>query len=183
MATDKHVPIINPANAVTASRFLTLPVFYYFVANGMYQWAVATVMICSLQDKLDGLVAKLFDCRSEFGAVLDALADGFCYGFFIIVLAAFSWVPWIPVVLLTVLGLINVYYRMVYAKRIGRKTNYKSYAMERVVAWAAYLGGFGGAGYQTDYMFWGCVVVMGIVVAHDVKRMGFDPVDVEAAAA
>lgn len=177
MAADKPVPIINPANAVTASRFLTLPPFLYFVSAGMYQLAVFTVFGCGMLDKLDGLVAKLFDCRSDFGAVLDAIADGFCYGFFIVTLAAYGWVPWIPVVIITALGLINLYFRTVYARRIGRKTNYKSYAMERVVAWAAFLGGFGGAGYRADYFFWGCVFVLAIVVAYDAKRMAFDPVD------
>ncbi len=183
MATDKPVSIINPANAVTSSRFLTLPAFIYFVANGMYQFAVATVFVCGILDKLDGLVAKIFDCKSEFGAVLDALADGFCYGFFIITLAAYGWVPWIPVVLITVLGVINVYFRTVYARRIGRKTNYKSWAMERVVAWAAYLGGFGGAGYQINYFYWGCVGALAVVVVWDAKRMAFDPIETESAVA
>lgn len=178
MATNRPVSIVNPANMVTASRFLTLPPFYYFVSTGAYQLVVAVVLVCSLLDKLDGLVAKLFDCRSEFGAVLDAVADGFCYGFFIIVLASHSWVPWLPVVLIVALGVTNLVFRIIYARRVGRgPTNYKSYAMERVVAWAAYLGGFGAAGYSIDYFYWGCVVVLAVVVIHDGKRMAFDPVE------
>ena len=68
------------------------------VDNGYHQWATLFILICGLLDKLDGLVAKLFDCRSAFGELFDAITDGICYGFCLIVVAAYGWAPVIPVV-------------------------------------------------------------------------------------
>ena len=116
---------LNPANAVTASRFLTLPPLLWAIQHGYRQWATLFILICGLLDKLDGLVAKLFDCRSAFGEVFDAITDGVCYGFALIVVAAYGWAPVVPVVAILVLGLANTAMRAVYAKRAGRTVNYK----------------------------------------------------------
>lgn len=169
-------PYINPANAVTASRFLTLPPFLYCIDHGWRDLAVLMVLVCGLLDKVDGAVAKLFDCKTDFGAFFDAIADAICYAFFPIVLAYYGWVPWQPVAVVFVLGLANTVFRGLYVKRIGKPINYQSFAMERVVAYAAYLGGFGAANYQVEYFYYGAAIAMAIVVAHDAKRMLIDPV-------
>src|SRR3984885_11303439 len=98
------VPRLNPANAVTASRFLTLPPLYWAIAHGYHQWATLFILICGTLDKVDGLVARIFDCRSAFGEVFDAITDALCYGFGLVVVAAFGWAPVAPVVLVVVLG-------------------------------------------------------------------------------
>ena len=51
---------VNPANAVTASRFLTLPVFVWAVSNSYYQVASVAIIVCGLPDLLDGAVARIF---------------------------------------------------------------------------------------------------------------------------
>ena len=38
----------NPANAVTASRFLTLPPLVWAVDHGYRQWATLLILICGL---------------------------------------------------------------------------------------------------------------------------------------
>jgi cardiolipin synthase (CMP-forming) len=167
---------INPANAVTASRFLTLPPFVYFIDRGMYQWALLTALVCGLLDLLDGWVAKIFDCRSGFGELFDAVADAVCYGFFMIVLAAYGRVPWVPVAGILAMGLVNMVFRGIYVRRVGRTTNYRSFAMERIVAFAAYLSGIGIAGIEVDFFYYLCALVMLVVLVHDGKRMLLDPV-------
>ncbi len=166
----------NPANAVTASRFLTLPPFVWAVANGYHQWATLILIVCGLFDKLDGAVAKLFNCKSAFGEVFDAIADGICYGFGLIVCAIYGWAPTIPVIAVLGLGGLNTVLRFVYARRAGRTVNYKSYAMERIVAYTGYLIGFATSGMEVTYFFWGIVAPFAIIVAHDAKRMLVDPV-------
>jgi phosphatidylglycerophosphate synthase len=167
---------INPANAVTASRFLTLPPFVYFVDQGLVQWATLMVIVCGVLDLFDGAVARAFRCITPFGEVFDALADGFCYGFMMITCMAYGLVPWVAVSVILGLGLLNLAMRTRYAKRAGRTTNYRSIAMERVVALAAYAGGFGVTGYEVNYYYYSCAVVMAVVVIHDTKRMLFDPI-------
>ena len=165
----------NPANAVTASRFFTLPPLMWAIDHGYRQWATLFILICGLLDKLDGLVAKVFNCRSAFGELFDAITDGICYGFALVLCAAYGWAPVVPVALAIGLGLANSAMRFVYAKRAGRATNYKSYAMERVVAYTGYLIGFATGGMEVRFYYWLFPVVMGLVIAHDAKRMLIDP--------
>ena len=167
---------LNPANLVTASRFFTLPPFVWAVHNGYHQWATLFVVICGLLDKADGLAAKIFDCRSTFGELFDAITDGICYGFCLIVLAAYGWAPLVPVIAVIGLGLGNSGLRAIYSKRVGRPVNYKSYAMERIVAYTAYLIGFATGEFEVTFYFWLFVPLMVIVVLHDTKRMLVDAI-------
>jgi phosphatidylglycerophosphate synthase len=166
----------NPANAVTASRFLTLPPFVWAVHTGHHQWATIFILICGVLDKLDGLAAKLFDCRSPFGELFDAITDGICWGFALIVVAAYGWAPVLPVVAIIALGLANTAMRGVYVRRAGRTVNYKSYAMERIVAYTGYLVGFATGGMLVDFFYWMFVPLMVAIVVHDTKRMLVDPI-------
>jgi phosphatidylglycerophosphate synthase len=169
-------PNINPANAVTASRALTLPPFVYFVDQGMQQWATLMVIVCGLLDLLDGAVAKWFDCRTPFGEMFDALADAVCYGFMMLIGVIYGMVPLFPFFVIVGMGVINTLMRGVYARRAGRTTNYRSFGMERVVAFSAYCGGFGITGYQVEYFYWCCAAVITVVMLHDTKRMLVDPI-------
>jgi phosphatidylglycerophosphate synthase len=167
---------LNPANAVTASRFLCLPPFAWAVVNGYHQWATLFILICGLLDKLDGLVARVFDCRSPFGEMFDAIADGLCYGFCLVLIAAYGWAPVFPVVMIIAMGLVNSAMRGIYAKRAGRTVNYKSYAMERLVGYTAYLIGFATGGMEVQFFYWAFVPLMLITLLHDAKRMLVDAV-------
>ena len=155
VATPRLVSPWNPANAVTASRYLTLPLLWWAIDHGSltridryHQYATLFIIICALLDKLDGLVAKVFHCRSAFGELFDAITDGICYGFGLILVAAYGWAPVVPVVFVVGLGLFNTSLRGVYLKRAGRAVNYKSYAMERIVAYTGYLIGFATSGME-----------------------------------
>ena len=171
---------LNPANAVTASRFLTLPPLWWAVAHGYHQHATLFIVVCGLLDKLDGLVARIFDCRSAFGELFDAITDGICYGFGLILVCAYGWAPVVPVGFVIGLGGINTALRFVYIRRAGRAVNYKSYAMERIVAYTGYLIGFATGGMEVAYFYWAFVPVMLVIVLHDAKRMLIDPVPASA---
>jgi phosphatidylglycerophosphate synthase len=121
--------------------------------------------------------------RSTFGELFDAITDGACYGFCLVVLVAYGWAPWIPVAIVLIAGGLNSLFRLIYVKRAGRAVNYKSYAMERMVAFVAYLVGFAVADYEVQYFYWTFVPLMVLVVAHDAKRMLLDSMPVPAVAA
>jgi phosphatidylglycerophosphate synthase len=175
-AAPRKVSPFNPANAVTASRFITLPFLYWAVMDDQRQWATIFILICGLLDKLDGLVAKVFNCRSAFGEVFDAITDGICYSFGLILVAAHGWAPWIPVIAIIFLGTANTLMRFIYAKRAGKVANYKSYAMERLVAYTGYLIGFATGGMEVTFYYWAFPPLMFIIIAYDTKRMLIDPV-------
>jgi phosphatidylglycerophosphate synthase len=176
VTTPRQVSPYNPANAVTASRFLTLPPFVWAVDSGYPQWATLFILICGVLDKLDGAVAKLFDCRSAFGEVFDAITDGICYGFAMIIVIAYGWAPVIPAIIMVALGVTNTALRFVYARRAGRAINYKSYAMERVVGFFGFLIGFATGRIEVDYYYWGFVPIFALVVLHDARRMLLSPI-------
>lgn len=167
---------VNPANAITASRYLTLPAFVYWMGRGDYQPAALAVVVCGVLDLFDGAVARAFKCTSGFGELLDAITDAICYAFFTLFLAAYGKLPWVPVIAIISLGTFNTVLRAIYVKRAGRATNYRSYAMERVVALAAYLSGFGVTGFEPAYYSWACAGLMAVIMVHDTKRMVVDPI-------
>ncbi len=74
-----------------------------------------------------------------------------------------------------VMGVANIVMRGVYAKRARRTTNYRSYAMERLVAYLCYLIGLGCADYNIQLFTWAFPLLMAIVMVHDTKRMLIDP--------
>ena len=167
---------VNPANAITAARYLTLPPFVHWLDRGQYQYAMLMVVVCGGLDLIDGAVARLFNCASGFGELLDAITDAICFGFFLVVLGWYGRLPWLPVLGIIGIGIINAGFRAVYARRVGRAVNYRSYAMERLVAYTVYLVGFGVADFEAAYFSWVTFAVMVIVVLHDTKRMLIDPV-------
>ncbi len=173
MATTSN---LNPANAVTASRFLCLPAFFYAVERGDMQLALLVTLICGLLDKVDGLAARIFDCKTPFGEIFDGIADGICWGVLLMALPFYGLAPWGPVIAIVLLGLFNLGERMLYARRAGRTVNYRSYAMERLVAYAAFLVGFAVADFMVSFFYWIFLGLMIITVAHDTKRMLIDPI-------
>ncbi len=175
-AATRPVSRWNPANAVTASRFLTLPPFVWCVAHDYLQWATLFMLVCGLLDKADGLVARVFHCKSAFGELFDAITDALCYGFGLVLVAAYGWAPVIPVALVIGLGIANIVMRVAYGLRAQRATNYKSYAMERLVAYTGYLIGFATAGFEVTFYFWMFPPVMLTILCYDAKRMLVDPV-------
>ena len=167
---------VNPANAMTASRFLTVPALIYCVHRGDYQYASVLMLICAMLDVFDGKVAKLLGCTSQFGEIFDAVADAVCYGAFFLTLAIYEWLPRLPVAIIVGAGLLNVVMRAAYARRAGKAVNYRSWAMERVVGYGCFLIGAGLCRYEVHFYSWAYVTVMVLVLLHDTKRMLIDPV-------
>jgi len=167
---------LNPANAITASRYFTLPAFLYYVDKGMMQHAVLMIIVCGVMDLFDGPVARKFNCTSGFGEMFDAVTDALCYAFFLIVEVKYGLIPLIPMLMFVGLAVVNAVLRLVYARRVGRTTNYRSWAMERLVAYTAYLAGLALVPFETAFFAWAIPFFMAIIVIHDFKRMVLDPV-------
>ena len=169
----------NPANAVTASRFLTLPPLAWAIDQGKPQLATLLLLVCGLLDLVDGVVARICKCQTSFGAVFDAFADAFCYGFAMLLVAIYGWAPWLAVAIILTLGVVNMGLRAVYARRAGRTINYYSPAMERLVGFAAYLAALATAHYHAAWFYWTFTGLLIVVIARDAKRMVLDPIPAE----
>ncbi len=66
---------INIPNILTVLRILVTPLFVIFLIRDLYGYALLAFVFAGISDGLDGLVARMFNQRSDLGAVLDPIAD------------------------------------------------------------------------------------------------------------
>ena len=66
----KHIP-----NALTIVRFILIPFIAYFILTGKYIGAFIMLTISGLTDILDGFIARKFNFITNFGKLIDPLAD------------------------------------------------------------------------------------------------------------
>jgi len=108
--------IFNPAIYLTFSRFLLVPVFIYFFLIENFTYAVIVLIIASITDVTDGLLARKFNMGTKLGSVLDPLADKFLMMISFIVLSAQGVLPaWLALIVIgrdfyIVFGLVYIYY-------------------------------------------------------------------------
>ena len=66
----KHIP-----NILTIIRFLLIPVILIYIFTGNYILALVVFTISALTDIADGFIARKFNLVSNFGKLMDPLAD------------------------------------------------------------------------------------------------------------
>lgn len=66
----KYIP-----NTLTIVRFLLIPVIIIACVQEEYIWAIAILTISGLTDILDGTIARKYNLISDFGKLMDPLAD------------------------------------------------------------------------------------------------------------
>lgn len=66
----KHIP-----NILTIIRFLLIPLILYFISQGHYVEGFVFFTISGFTDVLDGFIARKFNLISNFGKLMDPLAD------------------------------------------------------------------------------------------------------------
>ena len=66
----QHLP-----NLITLSRMALVPVLILLLKDQRYGMALAVFVIAGVSDALDGYLAKRLGVQSQFGAVLDPVAD------------------------------------------------------------------------------------------------------------
>lgn len=84
--TGQKEKIVNIPNALSAYRLLALPFIIYSIVAANKHLFIILISINLITDILDGLIARLFHLKTEFGARLDSIAD---MGTFIMALAGF----------------------------------------------------------------------------------------------
>lgn len=66
----KHIP-----NILTIIRFLLIPIILIYIFTGNYILALIVFTISALTDIADGFIARKFNLVSNFGKLMDPLAD------------------------------------------------------------------------------------------------------------
>ena len=93
----KHIP-----NILTIMRFIFIPIILRAIFDGNYILGIIFFTVSGLTDVLDGFIARKFNLVSNFGKLMDPLADKLTQ---ISVLAALVSVKIIPVWILTIVVL------------------------------------------------------------------------------
>lgn len=66
----KHIP-----NILTVLRFFLIPFTVYFLVNNQFILAIVFLVLSGLTDVLDGAIARKFNFITNFGKLIDPLAD------------------------------------------------------------------------------------------------------------
>jgi len=62
-------------NALTVFRIILIPVFIYFALNDYFFLTLVVFVVAALTDTFDGVIARKFGYVSNFGKIVDPLAD------------------------------------------------------------------------------------------------------------
>ncbi|MCC5979417.1 MAG: CDP-alcohol phosphatidyltransferase family protein [Salinarimonas sp.] len=85
-------------NLITVFRLVLVPLVIVAILQGAWVAAFAMFVIAGISDGLDGYIARRFDQRSEFGAMIDPLADKALLISIFVTLAIVAQIPaWIAV--------------------------------------------------------------------------------------
>jgi cardiolipin synthase len=110
--------VLTVPNALSLLRLLLIPVFLVLLIAEQYLWALATLVVSSITDFVDGYIARRFNQISRVGQLLDPAADRLFIFSTLIGLAVRGFLPWWLVgvivardLLLVVLGVILAQHR------------------------------------------------------------------------
>jgi cardiolipin synthase len=67
--------MFNIPNILTLLRILSVPVFLSLLVEGENDWALVIYLLAGVTDAVDGMVARMWNMRTELGAHMDPLAD------------------------------------------------------------------------------------------------------------
>lgn len=99
-AAPRRVSLYNPANVLTASRLVLIPVFAalviasQLVTPGWRILACGVFFVASATDFVDGWIARRFQLVTSFGKVADPIADKALTGTALVLLSAYDRLSW-----------------------------------------------------------------------------------------
>ena len=102
---EHHVSLWNVPNVLTVFRLVLVPVFIWLMfleASAARWWAVLVFMVAAATDQLDGHIARSRNLITDFGRLMDPIADkALTLGAFI-VLSIAGLLPWWVTILIAV---------------------------------------------------------------------------------
>lgn len=72
---EKNAKYFNISNSLTFARILLIPFIVLGIVHHMWLRVFILLIVAGLTDVLDGHLARRFNLRTEFGAILDPIAD------------------------------------------------------------------------------------------------------------
>ena len=106
-------------NVLTLVRIFLTPVLVWFLLDGRLTSALIVFFIAGMTDALDGLIARVFNQQSRFGAYIDPLADKILLVTSFVILGYIGLVPtWLAIIavsrdIMILLGLFTLMFHQV----------------------------------------------------------------------
>ncbi|HSK68563.1 MAG TPA: CDP-alcohol phosphatidyltransferase family protein [Candidatus Limnocylindria bacterium] len=98
--TRKKPGILNVPNALTMLRMALIPLFVWLMARGSMMESLAVFLAASFTDVLDGWIARRYNLITDFGKVMDPLADKLMVLSAMLMLALKGVAPWAAIIVL-----------------------------------------------------------------------------------
>lgn len=106
---DKYfTDVWNVPNVLTMLRMLLIPVFVAVFAAGHTKWALVVFLAASLTDMLDGYIARKYQLITNFGKLMDPLADKLMVCTALVCQGVRGIIPWAAIILVMVKELLMV---------------------------------------------------------------------------
>jgi cardiolipin synthase (CMP-forming) len=86
--------LLNIPNLITLARLLLVPIFVWLLAQQDYGMAFVLFLTAGLSDALDGYLARRLNQVTQFGALLDAVADKLIIFAALVGLTLLQHLPW-----------------------------------------------------------------------------------------
>lgn len=106
---DKYfTDVWNVPNVLTMLRMVLIPVFAVVYAAGHTKWALVIFLAASLTDLLDGYIARKHQLITNFGKLMDPLADKLMVCTALICQGVKGIIPWAAIIIVIVKELLMV---------------------------------------------------------------------------
>ncbi|SRR5579883_1837558 len=86
--------LVTPSNIISFMRALMVAPAVMCIVGHLYLLAACICIVAVISDLLDGMLARRLDSVSEWGKIIDPLADKIFVGFMALTMAAYGLVPW-----------------------------------------------------------------------------------------
>lgn len=98
----------NVPNVLTMLRMVLIPIFVVLFAGGQTKWALVVFLAASLTDLLDGYIARKYNLITNFGKLMDPLADKLMVCTALICQGISGVIPWAAIIIVMVKELLMV---------------------------------------------------------------------------
>lgn len=157
--------IWNVPNVLTMIRMLLIPVYWTLFMGGYRLIALAVFITASITDLLDGYIARKYQLVTNFGKLMDPLADKLMVLSVMLSLALRGYVPWAPLIILLckeglmVLGGVVLLRKgvVVYAEKIGKIA--QAFVVSALIL-SFFAPEFEGLGFPVHWVVLGCAVLL-----------------------
>lgn len=174
-ADRRQVPIVNPANALTALRLVLVPVFVgltiasHLSRPGLRIAACLIFCAASVTDFVDGWIARTWHLVTSFGKVADPIADKALTGTALVLLSGYGLLPWWVTALILVreFGVTGLRFWVIRRGVIAASRGGKIKTFLQILAIAWYLWPFPETVRQVGVWVMGAAVVVTVVTGLD----------------